>query len=269
MIGILKNLSTKLHQQVNKSISNIKYLSQALQHDLWLNRCALCSSEAETTPCLCQQCRSDIEHQGITCTQCYEPVDIPDQALCPECILNPPSFDLTYCFALYQFPSSKLVQYLKFNSHRYLAKTMAQCMAGPMQNIYGRFNQSITAHRGIALVYVPLHKDKLKLRGFNQSESIAMHLSKALSLPILENYLEKTHNTTTQTQLNRRKRLSNLQGALRIRDKNQLAPKHVILIDDVMTTGATAEAASKLLKDHGVERVDVCCFARTPKERTL
>lgn len=267
MIGIQKELSTKLRLLVDKLTSFYNQIIARAFQDLWLQRCALCESKAEQSPCLCQACKADLEFQGITCVRCYEPLDIPDETLCAQCTLSPPSFDLTYCFALYRFPASKLIQDLKYDSQRYLARTMALCMAERLQETYGEFSSNRAAHQAIALVYVPLHADKLAMRGFNQSQAIAEHLSKAMNLPIIESFLIKRHTTKTQVNLNRAQRLRNLRGTLRINEDIDLIPKHVILVDDVMTTGATAEAASKLLKDHGVARVDVCCFARTPKER--
>jgi ComF family protein len=267
MIGIQRELSTKLKPLVDKLTSFFNQIIARSFQDLWLQRCALCESKAELTPCLCQACKADLEFQGITCVRCYEPLDIPDETLCAQCTLSPPSFDLTYCFALYRFPANRLIQYLKYDSQRYLARTMALCMAERLRETYGKVSDNRATAQAIALTYIPLDPDRLALRGFNQSRAIAEHLSKVMNLPMIENFLIKRHSTKTQVSLNRAQRLSNLRGTLRINEDIDLIPKHVILVDDVMTTGATAEAASKLLKDHGVARVDVCCFARTPKER--
>jgi predicted amidophosphoribosyltransferase len=107
------------------------------------------------------------------------------------------------------------------------------------------------------LCAVPLHKSKLKQRGFNQSAEIAKHLSKSLNIPFSANALIKTKKTLPQTTLNKEKRLKNVTGAFVInpQKKDQIAGKKILLVDDVFTTGATMEECAKLLKQNCAQSV--------------
>jgi ComF family protein len=108
---------------------------------------------------------------------------------------------------------------------------------------------------------IPLHPVKLKTRGYNQSECIAQGLSTILEIPINTTNLVRLENTATQTKKSRYARYENLVSAFHINDKSELINKHIMLIDDVMTTGATLEACSLLLKEiQGVE-ISICTIA--------
>lgn len=110
---------------------------------------------------------------------------------------------------------------------------------------------------------IPLHPAKLKTRGYNQSECIAHGLSTILEIPINTTNLVRLENTATQTKKSRYARYENLVSAFHVNDKSELVNKHIMLIDDVMTTGATLEACSLLLKEiQGVE-ISICTIAYT------
>lgn len=105
-----------------------------------------------------------------------------------------------------------------------------------------------------AVVPVPLHKKKQAKRGFNQSELIAEGISEVLEIPVLEQVIERIKNTATQTDKSRQERIDNVKDAFKLKDEKSLFDKHVLLIDDVLTTGATIEAcANELLKIRGVK----------------
>lgn len=105
-----------------------------------------------------------------------------------------------------------------------------------------------------AIIPVPLHPDKLAKRGFNQSVLIAEGIAAATGVPVLAKALERTRNTESQTRKTRSERVENMAGAFRIADKEAITGKHILLIDDVLTTGATLEAcALELIKESGVQ----------------
>jgi len=111
------------------------------------------------------------------------------------------------------------------------------------------------------IIPVPLHPVKFKKRGYNQSECIANGLSSILAIPVSNTNLVRLENTETQTKKSRYARYENLINAFHIRDESEFINKHVMLIDDVMTTGATLEACSILLqKIKGVE-ISICTIA--------
>lgn len=114
-----------------------------------------------------------------------------------------------------------------------------------------------------ALVPVPLHRDRLRRRGYDQALELARPLAQALGLPLRDDLLRRMRATAPQSRLAAPQRRRNLRGAFAVRTEGNL-PTHVALVDDVMTTGATVEAAAAALRRAGVARVDVWVCARVP-----
>ena len=112
------------------------------------------------------------------------------------------------------------------------------------------------------IVPIPLHWARLRGRTFNQSERIARHLSRATGIPLNSRLLKRIRPTHTQTRLTRAERTENVKRAFAYRGRNRLDGARIILIDDVLTTGATASACAKLLKQNGASVVDVWTVAR-------
>jgi len=111
------------------------------------------------------------------------------------------------------------------------------------------------------IIPIPLHPLKRKKRGYNQSEQISRGMSSVLNLPLSTQNLVRIENTETQTRKSRYARYENLKNAFMIKDASELVQKHIILLDDVMTTGATVEACSiELLKIEGL-KVSICTIA--------
>ncbi|MEG1555219.1 MAG: phosphoribosyltransferase family protein [Bacteroidales bacterium] len=119
---------------------------------------------------------------------------------------------------------------------------------------YGRKLTKVDSYRSIDyIIPIPLHKKKLKKRGYNQSEWIAMGLSKGMSKPYLNDILVRTEFTETQTRKNRFSRWENVKEVFQVLNKEKIKGKHLLVCDDVLTTGATMEAALiKLLEVPGV-----------------
>lgn len=111
------------------------------------------------------------------------------------------------------------------------------------------------------IIPIPLHPMRLKKRGYNQSEQISIGLASVLKLPLSTNNLARMGNTESQTKKSRFARYENLKDAFIIKNSSELIKKHIILVDDVMTTGATVEACSiELLKIEGL-KVSICTMA--------
>lgn len=115
------------------------------------------------------------------------------------------------------------------------------------------------------LLPVPLARRRLRQRGFNQAQMLADWLSRPLGISTDARALERVLDTPAQQQLDAATRRRNLRQAFAIATGADVKGRHLALVDDVLTTGATAEALARLLKRAGAERVDVYCLARTPK----
>jgi ComF family protein len=121
--------------------------------------------------------------------------------------------------------------------------------------------RSETLKNADIIIPVPLHPLKLKKRGYNQSEEISKGLASVLKLPLSTQHLVRAENTESQTKKSRFARYENLKDAFVIKSPSELIQKHIILVDDVMTTGATVEACSnELLKIEGL-KISICTLA--------
>jgi ComF family protein len=121
-----------------------------------------------------------------------------------------------------------------------------------------------TAPMPEALIPVPMHPRKQRRRGFNQAEEVTHWLSRQLHIPMARHLLQRTRQAEAQSTLHRRQRLRNLKGAFTASGR---VPAHVALVDDVMTTGATAQELARLLKKNGAQQVEIWVLARTPLDR--
>ena len=115
-----------------------------------------------------------------------------------------------------------------------------------------------------ALIPVPLHRSRLRQRGFNQATELAAPLARRFKLPLLPHSLKRIRATVAQSELNARLRTSNVRNAFAVTGTE--LPSHVALVDDVITTGSTIYECARILQRAGVKRVDVWALARTPPD---
>lgn len=116
------------------------------------------------------------------------------------------------------------------------------------------------------LVPVPLHPTRYRERGYNQAELIASVISQTLAIPLLPQNLLRCRHTQNQARIGRKERWTNIQGAFTIRHSKKFLNRRVLLIDDLLTTGATASEAARVLKETGAARVDVVTVAIASKK---
>lgn len=178
-----------------------------------------------------------------------------DAHLCAACANNPPTWDRLVCGFEYDTAIAHLVVQQKFHGHFPAIKLAADLMIERLDT------ETITMPE--AILPTPLHKQRLRQRGYNQALELARPLAKKFKLPLLKNAVKRCKNTQAQTELSRKKRLANLRGAFQV--ATPLAYSHIAIIDDVMTTGATVRELAQVLKRAGVQQVDVWVFARTAK----
>jgi ComF family protein len=172
--------------------------------------------------------------------------------ICGQCLRSPPPLQAVHAACLYDFPVDRLLPRFKFHRDLAAGRLLAQLMAeafNPLQ-------------RPQAVIALPLHRSRLRTRGYDQALELARPLARALQLPLLEGALRRTRATAPQSELSAMARRRNLRGAFDC--DGAPPPAHVALVDDVMTTGATLHAAAKALRRAGVERVDGWVCARVP-----
>ena len=203
-------------------------------------------------------CSSVFAFFGQDCLLCAG--DSANEMVCAHCLASLPTLAPGVHRVVapfeYRFPVDRLVQRFKFGGDLAVGKWLALQLAMRARRVA----------RPQVLVPVPLTRARLRTRGFNQSVEIARVVARALRIPAAMRVLERVRDAPPQAGLTRRARRANLRGTFRCR-RGVLAGRHVALIDDVVTTGATAEAAARALKRAGALRVDVWAIARTPDSR--
>ncbi len=229
---------------------------------IWLKNkqsCLLCDEPADTSAPLCSSCESELPWLGGHCLVCALP--LPTVGLvCGECLKHPPAFGRVEVPWRYAFPVDTLITRFKHQAKWPYGRLMAELLS---QHLLNSFDHG--QPRPDILLPVPLANRRLRQRGFNQAALLARWLSQSLQLPLQEDWLLRTHDTPAQQKLDAAERKRNLRHAFALADHAAINGRHLALVDDVLTTGATAESLARLLKKAGAARVDVYCLARTPK----
>lgn len=224
-------------------------------------------------PPRCPSCRVRIEQNGHICASCWASLaliadpkcnicGIPfahaqDDLTCGACLASPPGYDKAVAPVLYEDKGRDLVLALKHGRLFSAAPAMARLMAGHLGRI-------VAEEKNCLLVPVPLHPTRLMARRFNQSQLIAQALSDQMAIPVNALALRRTRATPSQGGLKKSGRLKNVKGAFDVADRHRrtIEGKTILLVDDVLTTGATASASAAALKKMGAEHVIVAAFAR-------
>ncbi|WP_136680178.1 ComF family protein [Neptunomonas sp. XY-337] len=219
--------------------------------------CMICQRHSPDS--VCSHCQQELPWSGSSCYRCAIGLDITvPRSLCQDCRALPPHFDHCHAAFEYRFPVNQLLKRAKHLAGANVLRTLARCLASSLLEQPQNWPD--------ALVPVPLHQARQLKRGFNQAELIAKQLSTQLGIPLLADRLVRQTPTFSQAKLSARARRANLHSSFSLQ---HALPRHVALIDDVMTTGSTANTISEYLKSTGVERVDVWVIARTPTPRQM
>ncbi len=226
--------------------------------------CQLCGSgDGSRTEYLCEQCIADIRLNQTACQICALPLrrqrgDRSEHAMiCGKCFKNPPIFDSCWAPFIYAQPLEWMIHQLKFNEKLYFAPLLSALMAEKIPSCMAL--QKLPD----AIIPMPLHMNRLRQRGFNQSYLLIKSIAKALDIVVDSTLCHRIRDTEHQTGKNAQQRKHNIKNAFSIsRSQNY---HHVVIFDDVVTTGSSVSELSKVLKKSGIERVDICCLARAEK----
>lgn len=200
---------------------------------------------------LCTACEQALPAVESPCEQCG--ISAASGGRCGSCVSHPPSFDEVHCAFAYGFPVDRLVQRFKFSGDLALGAWLGDALARRIEGL----------PRPELVVPAPLSTERLRSRGFNQALVLARRVGRHLGIAVQADAVAKRRDTPPQAGLSRAARHANLRAAFESR--RGFEGLHVAVIDDVMTTGATADALARVLKRAGASRVGIWVVARTPE----
>lgn len=210
--------------------------------------CAFCLDPLTGEASWCQACFDQLPWNRPACPRCGDALTHHQQSLCGHCVSKRPAFDAAHVALRFQFPISALVRDFKFNARPRAGMLLCELMQA-----------SLPSSPFDAILPVPMTPERARERGFNQARWLAVELGRRTGLPVLE--VQRVKQGPSQRRLNRQARFANLSGAFKV---NAWLPGYVAIVDDVVTTGATAHSMALALRRAGVERVDVWAASRTP-----
>ncbi|OOG48584.1 ComF family protein [Rhodanobacter sp. C01] len=218
-------------------------------------RCLLCGAAGDHGIDLCADCAAELPRNRSCCARCALPLATP-AAMCGECLRSAPPWGAAWAPFRYGWPLDRLESRYKFGS---------DLAAGHVLSTLWR-REPCPIDLPKLLLTVPLHRSRLRRRGFNQALELVRPLARELGVPWRHDALQRLRRTDAQTELDAISRRRNVRGAFALHSTIELPP-HVAILDDVMTTGATLAECARVLKRAGVQRVDVWALARAPSPR--
>lgn len=212
--------------------------------------CDLCNQYHDGNLAICDSCSQWLTPIGYSCICCAQPLPPSTSQICGKCCRQKPLIDTVVTAYRYEEPLRTLLHEFKYQEGFHLLTWLTKLMLDAV---------SKNTARPQCLIPVPMHSKRLRLRGFNQAAELAKKMSQALNIPYDLSLCKKRVNTPSQASLSAIARQKNLRHAFEAKVKTY---QHVALIDDLMTTGNTANEIARVLKNQGIKRVDLWCCAR-------
>jgi ComF family protein len=261
---------------VSKLVSSLSVVAESLFATLFPSDCRLCGTPLINISRLpvCRTCLSGVHPiAGCVCSVCGERLFSPyavdaSDLRCGLCRRLEPPFAKATAYGSYDGGLRELIHLLKYEQVRPAAVVLGRMLAQSITRLEHGWTDG-----SILVVPVPLHRKKLRQRGFNQSELIAHHairLGAAGGQMILKSgILERRRETQSQIGLTRHQRRENLRGAFAVAKPEEIAGREILLVDDVFTTGTTASECARVLLRAGASKVFVATVARTLKTEVM
>lgn len=228
-------------------------LSGLIQH-----YCLLCLAATENNYLLCSGCENDLPVNQPHCIVCASPLAADFALVCAQCQQTPPQYQTSFIPYLYASPLKELISDFKFHRNLSAAPVLAHI-----------FSQSILLRKSKlpeCIIPMPLHKQRLRSRGFNQALELSRIIAQQLRIPVDYSLCQRTKSTPYQSGLSAKERKENLKNAF-ILSRPHLY-KHVAIFDDVVTTGTSVNELAKELRKSGVKIIEVWALARTRVKNT-
>ncbi len=239
-------------------LSGVKMIAGGMLDILYPRSCSMCGGAVTGGRYICWDCLAEVPFiRDPYCDLCGDPVDgaVEHDYICSWCLQHAPAFDQARSAVRYRGGVREMLQHFKYHNATYAAHDLALLLAG-----------CVKAHLlqgGIdAIAYVPLHPRKARARSFNQARLLGEQLSRQLQIPLERNALRRVRWTSTQTRLSAAERRANVSNAFVCPIPDWVDGRRWLIVDDVMTTGATVDACARVLKQHGARRVVVATVAR-------
>jgi ComF family protein len=230
---------------------SFRRLFRALERELLPPRCVFCGVETcATRRRICRGCNGELVHNQPACRACALPLPGYSDRLCGSCQQGRSTFRVVLAPYIYAFPLDAAIKAFKFRQRLWYAPAFAELLKASLPALPPGID---------AVQPVPLHRWRQMTRGFNQARELAAPVAAALKVPLVDK-VRRCRNTPYQSGLSRAERRRNLVGAFRLRGR--IESRHVLLVDDVVTTAATCRQIASLLRRHGVREVSVLALAR-------
>ena len=216
----------------------------------------LCCEKKISQGYLCKKCK-----EGITflspprCCYCLKPLNINSLGSCQECSKKIYPYQRLISATAYKGPMPGLIHLFKYKNCDYLDGFLSSLIIKHLSKI------GFNPNRYQLIIPVPLHKDKLKIRGYNQAGLLSKLLSNYFKIPFRDDIIINMNIRPSQTKLPKQKREKNVRGVFMVRE--DLQNKNIILVDDIFTTGSTASACSKALEEKGAKNITVITLSKT------
>jgi ComF family protein len=257
--GSLETMVIAVNQRTLPQVDGLRarlgfWLRNDASRLLWPTRCLVCGEVGGESLDLCDACHGALPRQRNACRRCALPLAAGETGCCGRCLRRPPPLREAHAAFGYFAPLDRLLPRFKFHQDLTAGRLLSQLMAEAFAGL----------PKPDALVPIPLHRARLRSRGYDQALELAKPLARALEIPLHDALLARTRATAAQSTRDAAGRRRNVQGAFSVMCADGAVPAHVVLIDDVMTTGATLHAAADALRRAGVARIDAWVCARVP-----